>query len=702
LFAGTGLDHERVRAVGPWIEWATFTRILANAGQTCTDEALTTLGDRAIAEHQVLSLPPGVKRWLGPADVYWVLGGMARVWLRRVLPCLELRAWEVAPQRFTFELSLPPPCEPSRELWSLARGALSAAPVWLGLPRANVELELGHVNGNALFHVELPAPTSWMTRSRWMPRRFRNLRIAVEELEAAHTLLNQQYEELRRTQVTLRDSEARFRALIENSSDFILLSDVSGVVTYISPSAERITGWPASEAVGRLHADLAHEDDRQNVIGPIERLMGTPGATGTLRVRFRTQKGSWIWLEGTARNMLEDSRVGAVLVNYRDVSDRIRLEEELLQSRKMESIGRLAGGLAHDFNNLLTGVLANAEILLLRLGADSPVRSPVEHIIEYSNRGAELTSQLLSFARKQMVQPRAVDLNELLLRTLGLLERLIGMHIEIVTHLLPGVATVEIDPAQFQQVIVNLATNARDAMQGGGTLTLATTSLVLHELEGGRASAREYVALLVTDTGTGMDEETRSKVFEPFFTTKELGYGTGLGLSTCHGIVSQAGGRIDVISQPGAGTTFRVCLPRVNGPPSVTARPQERRALQPGAETLLLVDDDPAVLRSTAELLRWLGYTVLTAASGREALAIVERHTGEIHAVISDIVMPKLSGPQLVERLLELRPTIKALFTSGYGGHRQSFELRDGTPFLRKPFELSSLASALHQLLHPE
>jgi PAS domain S-box-containing protein len=702
LLAGTGLDRAGIRAAGRWIEWDVFARLLANAGQTCTAEALITLGARAITKHHVLSLPPSVRRWLGPADVYWVLGGMARVGLRQILPCLELRAWEVAPQRFTFELSLPPACQPPPELWSLARGALSAIPVTLGLPRASVDLEMGHVDGNALFHVELPAPASWITRSRWMPRRFRNLRIAVEELEAAHDLLNQQYEELRRTQVTLRDSEARFRALIENSSDFILLADVSGVVTYLSPSAERITGWPASEAVGRLHAELAHEDDRQNVTGLIERLMGAPGATGTLRVRFRTQKGSWIWLEGTARNMLEDVRVGAVLVNYRDVSDRIRLEEELLQSRKMESIGRLAGGLAHDFNNLLTGVLANAEIVLLRLGADSPLRPPLEHIIEYSNRGAELTSQLLSFARKQMVQPRAVDLNELVPRTLGLLERLIGMHIEIVTHLVPGVATVEIDPAQFQQVIVNLATNARDAMQSGGTLTLSTTHLTLPEVESAEDGTREYVALMVTDTGTGMDEDTRSKVFEPFFTTKELGYGTGLGLSTCHGIVTQAGGRIDVISHPGVGTTFRVCLPRVDTAPSPAARAQEPRALRSGTETLLLVDDDPAVLRSTAELLRWLGYTVLTAASGGEALAIVDRHTGELHAVISDIVMPKISGPQLVERLTELRPTIKALFTSGYGGHRQSFELRDGAPFLRKPFELSSLAAALHTLLHPE
>jgi PAS domain S-box-containing protein len=635
---------------------------------------------------------------LGAADVYWLLASLGRGWLHDRIEPLEARAWEASPTRFTFELSLTDGCRPVREFFLISRGWLSAVPTLIGLPRAGVELEFA--GDNALLHAELPPPATWLTRWRSVPKSFRTLRIAVEELQAAHSLLNEQYQELRRAQATLHQSEARFRALIENSSDFILLTNASGVVTYLSPSAQRITGWPAEEAAGREHRELTHPDDQDALAAALRRLTREPGQTATLRVRFRARGGAWIRLEGTARNMLDDPLLRAILVNYRDVSDRARLEEQLLQSRKMESIGRLAGGLAHDFNNLLTGMLGNAELALLRLEASAPARQQMEQIVEYSRRGAELTSQLLAFARKQVVQPKPVNLNALVRQVLSLLDRLIGDHVEIVTSLEPALGTVEVDPGQFQQVIINLATNARDAMPRGGTLTIGTSNALCSSTASAERSPAQFVCLSVADTGEGMDEETRSRIFEPFFTTKELGYGTGLGLSTCHGIVTQAGGRIEVTSTLSSGATFRVYLPRVDRFPASEPHPSRSSEIPRGTETVLVVDDEGAVLQSTSELLRCLGYTVLTAQSGVEALKLVQAYSGELHAVVSDIVMPKVTGPQMVEVLLTMRPQLKALYTSAHRAYGHPFLPPEGTAFLQKPFELAALASALHQLLH--
>ncbi|HLV67927.1 MAG TPA: PAS domain S-box protein, partial [Polyangiaceae bacterium] len=519
LFAGTGLEARGLEDHGP-VSFEAFLRLLGNARRLGGERALVDLGARLVTTGRVGPLSGTTSRAFGAADAYFGFGLAARIGARFLFPALEVRAWEVAPRKFTFELSCAHGAPPE-EVSDVVRGVLAALPERFGFERVPVVVEAACES--TLFHVELGEPVSVFTSLRWMPRRVRTMRIAVEELKAAHALLEEQYEELRRTQSTLRESEARFRALIENSSDFILLVDARGVVTYVSPSAERITGRPASEATHVLHLDLVHEDDRDIARSAFERILHEPEQTVTMRVRFRAEPDGWIWVEGTARNMLGDPSVAAILVNYRDITDRMRLEEQLLQARKLESIGRLAGGLAHDFNNLLMGVLGNAELALLRAEAGVPVREQLEQIMEYSRRGADLTSQLLSFARKKVVQPRLVNLNDLVRNTLGLLERLIGTHVEIVTKLAPELDPVEIDPSQLQQVLVNLATNARDAMPNGGILTITTGHVSLTAQGRAWGALREYVALVVSDTGTGMDEDTRGRIFEPFFTTKEVG-----------------------------------------------------------------------------------------------------------------------------------------------------------------------------------
>jgi len=690
LVDGVGLSVSELRKARRRVGWTVLCRFMANATRLFSDTELRAIG------HEVLRAryrryPRLARALFTPADVYAMVGRSDRSRRDRALiSCIDRYGWEVSPERFVIEFTMEDGYASCPELFPVTRGVFEAVPTLLGLPPAPVELEVS--SHGALFHVDLPAHDGFLTRFRRSRRKLHTMRVAVDELQAAHTLLNRQNEDLKKTHATLRESEARFRALIENSSDFILLMDAGGRVVYLSPSAERITGYEPAALCGRLHAELAHPEDRAELSRALEALTLSSNDGAAVRFRFHTQKGAWIWLEGTGRNMLSDPRVRAILVNYRDVTDRIRLEEQLLQSRKLESIGRLAGGIAHDFNNLLTGVLGNAQLVLMRADTQANVRERVEQIEEYAKRAADLTSQLLAFARKRLVQPRQTDLNDLVLQTRSLLDRLIGDHIEVVCNLVPQLGTVEVDPTQVQQVIINLAVNARDAMPNGGKLTLSTYGV---ENDAGE----RYVVLSVADTGQGMDSDTMSNLFEPFFTTKELGRGTGLGLATSHGIVSQAGGRIEVQSTLNRGTEFCIFLPqarRSTSPPSLkTGVVRTPR----GSETLLLVDDESAVRESTAELLESLGYTVLIAEDGPFALDIAANFPRDIHAVITDVVMPRLSGPNLVEELKKTRPDVCCLFISGYGedGHRAL--LADGAVLVEKPFDLLVLAHALRDLL---
>jgi signal transduction histidine kinase/CheY-like chemotaxis protein len=399
---------------------------------------------------------------------------------------------------------------------------------------------------------------------------------------------------------------------------------------------------------------------------------------------------------------LENSRLYDEI--QRAFTELSQTQEQLTQAQKMEAVGRLAGGVAHDFNNLLMVIIGRTALLLEALGAEDPTRRPIELIQKTANRAADLTRQLLAFSRKQVLQPVVLDLNGVVGNIGEMLKRLIGEDIVLVTILDPALGRVKADPGQIEQVIMNLAVNARDAMPQGGRLTLETASVELDAVYASqRVEARPgpHVMLALSDTGIGMDSETQARIFEPFFTTKGPGKGTGLGLATVYGIVKQSGGNIWVYSEPGQGTTFKIYLPRVDEPvESAEGAIAPARPLQ-GMETILLVEDEEAVRELARDVLRARGYTVLEARHGGDALKVCEQHRGPIHAMLTDVVMPRMSGRELAERLAVLHPEMKVLYMSGYTDNAVVHHgvLDPGTVFLQKPFAPAVLVRKLREVL---
>lgn len=386
-----------------------------------------------------------------------------------------------------------------------------------------------------------------------------------------------------------------------------------------------------------------------------------------------------------------------------EIEERKALQEQLLQSQKMESLGSLAGGVAHDFNNVLTGILGYAQLALLKLPEDSNVKLDLEEVVKSAERAAALTKQLLTFARKEIVEPRIVDLNALTSELDGLLKRLIGVDIELVTLSVGDLGSVKVDPAQFEQVLVNLVVNARDAMPSGGKLIIQTENVVVEapqETHRGKLDAGEYVVLSITDNGSGIDKELQKRIFDPFFTTKEKGRGTGLGLSTCYGIVKNSGGHIAVYSELGCGTTFRIYLPRVDERPD-TVPLIEAADIRGGRETLLLVEDELAVRSVAVTVLRESGYHVLEAQDGQNALKVAAAFDGQIDLVVTDVIMPGMGGRELSEVLNLVRPGVPVLFTSGYTDDAMVLQgiLNQGMPFLQKPFAPNRLLIKVREVL---
>jgi nitrogen-specific signal transduction histidine kinase/ActR/RegA family two-component response regulator len=389
---------------------------------------------------------------------------------------------------------------------------------------------------------------------------------------------------------------------------------------------------------------------------------------------------------------------------HTDITNRKFLESQLRQSQKMEAIGRLAGGVAHDFNNLLTVIMGRAQLLLGRV-TDAKVRRDLDLIRDAGSRAAALTHQLLAFSRKQVLEPRVIDLKALVVDAEKLLIRVIGEDIKLTVRSDPDLGTVKADPGQIEQVIMNLVVNSRDAMPQGGTVTLETANLNLDESYSRQhfeVRPGRYVMLAVSDTGHGMDAETQSKIFEPFFTTKEKDKGTGLGLSTVYGIVQQSGGHIWVYSEPGQGTTFKIYLPRVDEPVETIAQPQSKD--DRGTETILLVEDEQAVRELIREILELKGYTVLEAGSADEAIGICDAHDRPIDLVITDVIMPGMNGTVLAGHLRSRLPHAKIIYMSGYtdAGIVDSGLLASGHAFLQKPIIADSLARKVREVLESE
>ncbi|HEB76038.1 MAG TPA: PAS domain S-box protein [Nitrospirae bacterium] len=393
-----------------------------------------------------------------------------------------------------------------------------------------------------------------------------------------------------------------------------------------------------------------------------------------------------------------------ILLSIEDITERSRLEEQYRQAQKLEAVGLLAGGVAHDFNNLLTVVLGYGEVILGTLSEGDPLRQDLDKILDACHRGANLIHQLLAFSRKQALQPEVLDLNRLLDGQQGLLKRLIGEDIELLTVFSEDLGLVKADAGQIEQVVMNLAVNARDAMPNGGELIIETANVELDE-EYGRLHAGvvpgPYVVLAVTDTGTGMDKETRSKIFEPFFSTKEMGRGTGLGLSTVYGIVKQSGGHIWVYSEPEKGTTFKIYLPQTDDAPAAVQECPADFEVRHGAGHVLVVEDEHAIRELVGVQLESLGYEVTLAADGREALEAVEVNGLRPDLLITDVIMPGMSGAVLLERLRRTQPGLKVLFMSGYTDNVIVHQgvLDPGIPFIQKPFSARELSAAVHRVI---
>lgn len=507
---------------------------------------------------------------------------------------------------------------------------------------------------------------------------------------------------------TLQRSEAHFRSLIENVSDFIVVLQADGTVRYASPSFEREAdeGHPVE---GQNILNLVTKEDRTEVEKLLARVQakGMPGEVETTPIesefRLRQHGGGVRILEMSATNLLQHPAVNGIVVNARDVTERRKLEEQLMRAQRMEAIGTLSGGVAHDFNNILTVILGHAEVLMQALRSSPAEYEHLKSIDAASRRASALTRQLLAFSRKQVLQPKVFSLNSLIVDLDKMLRRLISEDIEVLTVTDPQLGSTKADPGQIEQVVMNLVLNARDAMKSGGRITIETANIDLDEdYVRGHAGARPgpHVMLAVSDTGEGISPDVLPHIFEPFFTTKEVGKGTGLGLSTVYGIVKQSGGNVGVYSHPGRGTTFKVYLPRLDEPAPSAAEPLQGTVTS-GAETVLLVEDEPS-LRDLIKLsLTGFGFTVLDMPSPADALAFSRKHTGPLHLLLTDVIMPGMDGPALAKQVQKERPDIKVLFMSGYA---TNFIMHDGvvdpgTNFLEKPFHPRNLLSKVREVL---
>ena len=524
------------------------------------------------------------------------------------------------------------------------------------------------------------------------------LEMSNTELGAALSAADRAGEALHDRDAELRRTNARLGRLFEAAPLAVCAVDAAGVVQRWNPAAELMFGWGAAEAIGQRlpmlpgTAKLPNaEADARSVKTDVPG-MATRKDGSTLEVSM-----SWGPLD-------EDASQGFI-VTFTDMTDRKRLEAQLLQAQKMEAVGRLAGGVAHDFNNMLTAIKSYSQLLLQDVATDDARHKDIQEIDLAADRAARLTRQLLAFSRQQMLQPRVLDVNQTVSELEKMLQRLLLKDITLSTRLAPDLHAVRADAGQLEQVIVNLVVNARDAMPDGGRLTVRTQNVTIDAAsarEGWSFAVRqgEYVQIAVTDTGFGMDEATKSRIFEPFFTTKDRHKGTGLGLSTVYGIVKQSGGYIRVISAPAEGSTFEVYLPVADSAAAPAGQPA-RPAARGGSETVLVVEDDDGIRAVIKRILERAGHRVIEATNGAEALRICEKSADSIDLVLSDIAMPEMQGPDLARRIRERHPDMAMLLMSGYAesASQQGDFLGDGVEFLGKPFSPDALTRKIRHIL---
>jgi PAS domain S-box-containing protein len=516
--------------------------------------------------------------------------------------------------------------------------------------------------------------------------------------------------QIHRIRRQLSDQEQMFRLITENAEDLITVVDREGKRLYDSPGYNKL-GYFHKELGKDPFPEQIHPDDFEALVAARMETF-EKGVGPRVEYRFHRKDGEWRILESTrspVRN--ERGEIEKVVIVSRDITDRKQAEEllrrrdeQLRQSQKMEAVGRLSGGIAHDFNNLLGVIIGYSESIECQLAPNDPLRKSAEEIRKAGERAASLTHQLLAFSRQQVLQTQILDLNALVTEMGKMLKPLIGMHIELTTKLGTELGQVKAEQSQIEQVIVNLVVNARDAMPEGGKLLIETSNLDVNENLASSFPFLQpgpYVLITVTDTGIGMDADTRRHIFEPFFTTKGPGKGTGLGLATVYGVVKQSGGGVIVDSEPGNGSTFKIFLPQTQESAAAPAPEEIAAKGSTGTGTILLVEDEEALLNLTAERLTECGYTVLPARDGVQALEVARAFNGSIHLLLTDIMMPRMGGLALARSMSELRPGIRVVFMTGHAEREASYReaLRSGAESIQKPFSHERLIRLVRQAL---
>ena len=522
---------------------------------------------------------------------------------------------------------------------------------------------------------------------------FRNLETLVQQRTAA-----------------LLESESRSRTILQVALDGFIIVDAEGQILDVNDAYCRMTGFSRNDLMRMTIHQIETTLPAEKIRSMIQTILA--GSMERFETHLRRKDGCLITIDASAQKLPGSD--DQIFTFVRDVTDqkkaeseREKLKEQLIQAQKMDSVGRLAGGVAHDFNNMLGVILGHAELAMEQVEPHHPLEADLTEIRKAAQRSADLTRQLLAFARKQTITPRALALNDAVNGTLKMIQRLIGEGVELTWHPADDPWHVRMDPSQVDQILTNLCINARDAVQGAGQILIETKNCSFDEAychSHPDHSPGDYVLLSVSDNGNGMDRETIDHIFEPFFTTKSQGKGTGLGLATVYGIVKQNRGFIVVHSEPGLGTSFHIHLPRHEGPETTVFKPDPEKVPDPTHETVLLVEDEPAILKMVESMLKKMGYTVLAAASPAEAIRLSREYGQEIHVLMTDVIMPEMSGRELADRLMEEKPGLKRLFMSGYTANliARHGVIDDGIQFLQKPFLKKDLSEKLRKVLGKE